>query len=395
MEENNISKISKSQCCGCGICSITCPKYAITMTQDKEGFLYPTVCLDKCISCKKCLKVCVAYSQDKRQMPFTGYAAINENKIQLSKSASGGVFSAIATHFIQQGGIVCGAVCLFENSIPVIKHIIINDNSELQLLQGSKYVQSDIRNVLTPIRDALNNKKKVLFSGTPCQVAGVRSFLNKEYENFYSIDLICHGVPNAQLFSMYSLNLKKKYGGNIVSFKFRDKEYGWGKYGSFEVEDKGKIKKIPMPCEKSSYYSFLMSSNLQRKSCFSCLYASNQRIGDITIGDYWGIEYTHPEIIEKHDIKLGVSCILVNTKKGQQLVSNYGDDLIIIETGSNDIIENNDKLRQPARKGIYRELIYKLAFSSGSGYWMVEMLFLISRVKNKAQYVLKKWFIYS
>lgn len=214
-------------CCGCGACMNACPKDAIIMKSDKYGFIYPHINLQKCIECGLCVKSC-RFINSETSAPQKVYAAANQNYNEIMNSASGGVFTAVAREFLKSGGVVFGATLSFDNGHANPHHIQIESVDDLWKLQGSKYVHSEIEFTYSHARIALQAGKKVLFSGTPCQIAGLKSYLKKDYNGLYTIDLICHGVPSGQFFDDYIQHKTHHIGATIKSFNFRDKHLGWG-----------------------------------------------------------------------------------------------------------------------------------------------------------------------
>lgn len=363
--------MTPQSCCGCGVCAELCPQQAIVMKAGLDGFQYPEINSSRCIDCHKCLNLCVIKNNDRVSLskPYRGYAAVNEDLNELRKSASGGAFAALAISFLNEGGYVCGACMSLKGTVKV-EHIIIHKKEELMKLQGSKYVQSNISFILPEIKHLLLDGKKVLFSGTPCQVAGVLSYLGKHYDNLYTVDIICHGVPSPGLFSSYINYLEKRYNGKILGFKFRDKDYGWGKYGSAIIEQKNIKSKIEIPCDKSSYYSMFMNGNLQRDFCYQCPFAKEDRCSDVTLGDYWGIEKYQIKLLQENggtvQKKNGVSAVLVNTNKGEMLINQYGHHMQLYNTNTKSIIAGNSQLRHPVPKGRLRKMIYGIYTGGGT-----------------------------
>lgn len=303
------------KCCGCEACANICPKQAITMEENDKGFLYPKIEESKCIHCNKCISVCNLKDDKLSNMNLPKvYAAVNNNKEELHTSASGGVFSALARWAIEHDGVVFG--CSW-NSEMLPYHTQITKISELEKLQGSKYVQSRIGQSYREVKKQLDLGKLVLFSGTPCQCDGLRSYLKKNYEKLICIELICHGVPSSKFFKDYVSFLEKKIKGKIFDIKFRDKKRGWGALLHIIYKNaRGDIKHKFMSTDESYYYHYYWGGNLYRDSCYQCKYACLYRQSDFTIGDYWGIQRAHPSL----DSSEGASVLLVNTQKGKALL---------------------------------------------------------------------------
>lgn len=318
---------NKSECCGCGACVNACPKNAISMRTDEYGFLYPAIDKKICIKCKKCIKSC-NYGKTKKISLKETYVAKTVNT-DIKKSASGGVFASIATMILEQGGEIYGCELSSEKGRLLPKHIGITKESELYKVQGSKYIQSDLNDVFKRIKKGLMEDKLILFSGTPCQIAGLQGYLQKDYPTLYTVDIICHGVPSAQFFQDYITFEEKRLSRKIIDFKFRDKTQGWKLYGKLTYlnEDNEEKYKYFEPKE-SSYYQMFLNSYTYRDSCYCCPYAGENRQGNITIGDFWCVELIHPELIKENKGPLhyqeGTSCLIINDKKGEKLIKEYG-----------------------------------------------------------------------
>lgn len=346
----DFERSSRKDCCGCGTCALACPTDAIRMKPMELGSAYPVVDPDKCIDCGLCTQVCV-FQQEKiaAGAPVQAYAAAAGDDSVLFRSASGGVFAAVAGKFILSGGVVCG--CSLENREEGLEpvHICVDTLPGIQKLQGSKYVQSTLGNIFDQIKVLLRNGTPVLFSGTPCQADSLRYYLkNEDTSKLYIIDLVCHGVPGTNLFQDYLRSMKKP----ITAFAFRDKENGWGLNASYIYECDNKQYKVLLPSCLSSYYSYFLESEIYRESCYNCRYADRKRVGDLTLGDFWGIELEHPEYLQENggafSLQKGVSAILVNTRKGQELLDQFGSDLHLSETDLDRIIRWNRQLNQPS-----------------------------------------------
>lgn len=369
---------SKEQCCGCSACYNVCPKDAISMKEDEYGFQYPEVDESLCVECGLCRKVCNFQKEPEENNPMKSYVALSQDDEQLKNSASGGIFAALAAAVLGEGGVVYGVSMNQVDGKLTPEHMRIDDVADLVKLQGSKYVQSDIQDSFRKVKKDLDADIKVLFSGTPCQVDGLKGFLRKEYDNLYTIDIICHGVPNKKMFQDYLALLEKKKKGKVSEFKFRDKKNGWGAYNAKVVYDKkGKREEELVPNYQSSYYMMFLKTMICRENCYVCKYTSKNRVGDITIGDYWGIEKYHPELIdgtkEKLDENKGISCLIVNSQKGTALLKAHENKLKVFVSEYTKVAAQNEQLNHPSNRPTEREAILEL-YRTG-GYVKVENYF--------------------
>lgn len=311
----------KSDCCGCWACVQKCPKSCISMKEDTEGFLYPYVETSICINCGLCEKVCPVINQKEERIPLQTFAAKNPDDEVRTQSSSGGIFSQIASHIIQENGIVFGAG--FNDKWEVI-HSHTDTESEIHKFRGSKYVQSQIGASYNEAETFLKQGRTVLFTGTPCQIAGLRLFLGKDYDNLLTMDFICHGVPSPGIFRGY---LQEATNGNISNIKrinFRDKSKGWKKF-CFLMDYKqsdGTKKTIIQQLDKNPFRKGFLSNLYLRPSCHRCPAKSLKSGSDMTIGDFWGIQNVFPEF----DDDKGTSVIIVNTSKGDKLLNNLNID---------------------------------------------------------------------
>ncbi|MBQ9314243.1 MAG: Coenzyme F420 hydrogenase/dehydrogenase, beta subunit C-terminal domain [Clostridia bacterium] len=366
---NNIGDYNK--CCGCGACFNICPKNAIIMEEDENGFLYPSINKQLCINCGLCKSVCNFNNYKKKETgeyPKVNVACSKEEDI-LKKSSSGGIFATIAKAIINDGGVVYGCALRKEDDYLKPVHIRIDNNDDLIKIQGSKYVQSYIGNMYAKVKEDLNAGKKVLFSGTPCQIAGLKSYLkNTNMDNLFLIDIICHGTPSMKMFQDYQDFLKKKYKGEIKEFIFRNKENGWnskGIKGKVTIEQSRKKEKdVMINQHNSAYINLFIETAIQREECYSCPYASDKREGDITIGDYWGIDKIHPEVLKenggKMELSKGISCLLINTEKGKRMVELCKKNMIMYESDFEKVSRKNGQLLHPCKSRLDREEILKI-----------------------------------
>lgn len=359
----------KEKCSACGACFEVCPKLAIEMHKDENGFLYPRINEQLCVSCGKCERICTYRVPQEKQTVLQSYAAISKDVSILSGAASGGIFGSLAKRFIKSG-YVCGAVFDSSSEEYSTHHIVTNNQSDLKKLQGSKYVQSSSWECYEKVQELLKDGKIVLFSGTPCQVDSIKRITGNP-DNLYTLDLICHGVPSMEYLNEYLRILSSYFFSRISNISFRDKSVGNG-FNAGITFDNGK--KYMVNSELLSYYKYFLSGKIYRESCYSCNYANEKRVGDLTIGDYWGIEEHHPELVKQGE---SWSCILVNSEKGKKLLELYGDDIKLVETNYQWIKAHNKQLSLPSERPAERDKITNLY--RDEGYMGLEKLFLQKR----------------
>lgn len=317
MKHINAINTKKNNCSGCSACQQICPYDCISMQADDEGFLYPKVDEAICIDCGRCSKVC-AWIEDKKtdDKPLFVYAVKHKDDDVRNNSTSGGLFTAFASYIINRNGYVYGAS--FSSAAQSVDHRGISANIDLNILRGSKYVQSRQGNVFREIRDRLELGLLVLYTGTPCQCEGLRCFLNKDYTNLYIIDILCHSVPSPRVFG----DLMEFLGGYMDNVSFRNKKLGWRKSYQLRFFRKGEI------LLNTSFLTMFFKGLINRPSCYHCKFTKTSRTGDVTIGDYWNIKSVAPEFEDA----LGVSCLLINTEKGKLLFDKIRNTLDCIET---------------------------------------------------------------
>ena len=319
MNNNDITvqKKEKKECSGCSACADICPTHAIKMISDEEGFLYPKVNTDLCISCGKCVHVCGFAPTDKTLTPPKAFAVKHLDDTVRMSSRSGAAFIAFSDIILNRSGVVYGASMQSDFSV---HHCRAINKNQRDSMKKAKYVQSNTVNIYPKVAQDLNDGKEVLFSGTPCQVAGLRSYLSEskiDDSGLYCCDLVCHGVPSPLIWKEYVSYIRNKYGKKIIEVNFRDKEFGWNThFESFVLENKKR--KIVRRDYTDLFYQHIMF----RPSCHNCYFANIYRPGDLTLADFWGIENNDASF----DDNRGVSLVLVSSKKGQKLFEQAQND---------------------------------------------------------------------
>ena len=355
---NNITNIEKSLCTGCGACYNKCPFNAITMEIDNEGFVYPQIDNERCVNCGLCYKVCPVESPIKKNDTPDAYAVWASDEIRM-QSSSGGMFTLLADVIFEKGGAVCGA--RYSDDYMSVYHAWATNMKELAPLRGSKYVQSDTGKTYKEAKKLLDEGRMVLYTGCPCQIAGLYNYLGKEYDNLYTVDVVCHGVPSNATYVRY---ISEKTGGQPVKkMSFREKEsWGWGTAISLYMEN-GEYKKDFF---SDPYLKAFSSGLIVRKNCSSCPYAQMNRVGDITLGDFWGISDINAEYTDGK----GTGLVFVNTKKGKSLFAKCSENLkLSSKVNINTIKEvaktKNGQLLCPVRSNPLRDRFFDLFINKG------------------------------
>lgn len=314
-ERGYIVTNNKKECTGCKACASACPKNAINMIEDEEGFLYPKIDKSKCINCNICKKICPINKEKENIIEPKAYFYITEKEKDLLEASSGGAFGDIINSFYEEENtIVYG--CIFDKNFKAI-HIGIEAKEDMYKFKKSKYVQSNLLNTFKEVKENLTKGKKILFSGTPCQISGLKSFLRKEYDNLLCVDIICHGVPSQKLLDYYIATEEKKFGSKLESLNFREKiKQKSGNYNSKNIKLTFKNKsKVIKSIKESSYMYGFQNRLFYRPSCYECNFCKINRTSDITIADCWGFE----TISNKYDFHKGISCIIINSSKGEKI----------------------------------------------------------------------------
>ncbi len=362
-----LDKLVKKDCCGCFACASICPKQCISMVADNEGFLYPQIDDNKCVGCGMCENVCPVASRLTKGEPKLVFAAKNPDEDVRMQSSSGGVFSMIADWVITQGGVVFGACW---NDKWEVVHDYTETNYGISKFRGSKYVQSRIGNSYKQAEQFLKKGRIVLFSGTPCQIAGLTKFLKKDYNNLFKVDIICHGVPSPLVFKKYidekiiqiQMEIKDKHNvycmdGNkecvkIKEISFRDKRNGWKNFGFNMVVSyaDGETKSYYEPKDKNLFIKGFLHNIYLRPSCYCCRFKSFRTCSDLTLGDYWGIDACF-------DDDKGTSVITINTDRGKHLCSAI-KNVCLCESSCDDLVSKNVALFNSVEMPMARKIFF-------------------------------------
>lgn len=340
--------ILQNKCTGCSACVNICPKHAISMVEDEKGFKYPVINQEKCVNCGLCKKTCPVINTKENEALnecYVGYS--KEDKIR-EKTSSGGIFPLMANKILKENGIVIGAAFDDNNKL---KHIAISEEKELDKLKGSKYLQSDLEDIFTYIKEKLK-EKKILFVGTPCQVAGLKAFIKKDIDNLICIDLVCHGVPSYKLFDKYVKELEEKNNDKLLNYNFRNKDTGWDTYSNTATFKNSKVTEM---AKDNDYMKLFLSDIALRESCFNCNFKLGNKYSDITLGDFWGVQNYYQDMYNKK----GVSAIIVNTRKGNEIFSLIKDELIYKECKIDEIVSGNPSLKYSSKCPCNREKFFK------------------------------------
>lgn len=313
----------KKNCCGCKACEVICPKNCIEMTVDEEGFWYPIVDKDKCIDCGMCEKSCPILNKASRKKSFDAkvYGVYSNNESIRINSSSGGMFSELAASVLEKNGAVFG--CTMNDDFSFAKHIKVEDVDDLSKLQGSKYLQSDTNITFEEVKNCLQNGQKVLYSGTPCQIAGLKSYLKKSKTSdleLITVDFICHGVASSKIWNSYKENLEKVFKSKLKKVEFRNKTYGWKNFSLYCYFENQKTYKEKITDDL--YLRGFVSDYYLRPSCYDCQFKGDNIKSDITFADFWGIDKVNPKF---NDDK-GASLVVIHSQKGQQIFDEIKDN---------------------------------------------------------------------
>lgn len=368
-------------CCGCTACMSVCPKNAISMTADSEGFLYPTIDETKCIDCGACKRVCAFH--DKYKTPnlmdeIEIYAAKHKDIDERLTSRSGGVFMALSEYVLQLEGVVYGASL---NDKLEVAHARISEKKDLYRLKGSKYVQSNMNDMLSNVKNDLLLGKYVLFSGTACQIAGVISYIpEKLQEKLITCDIICHGVPSPKIWKDYILWVEKNEHKKVIDVNFRDKSFGWNSHCETLYFNEDKTDKL----STKTYSNLFTWAIMLRPSCSECHFTNYRRVSDFTIGDFWGIDKIAPEF---NDNK-GVSLFFVNTEKAKKIFESISSSIDYIESTKEACVQPN--LIGPTKFARNRKQFWRDYYNHGFDHCITKYNGIVQRLYRKVNKYLEK-----
>lgn len=344
LEVNTVEITPHDLCTGCFACMNICPANAIQADADSEGFLCPSVDKDKCVNCGKCVRVCPILNKKESGSIFEPecYAAwSNDDNIRF-QSTSGGVFTHLAEVVIERGGAVVGARYRSDN---LVEHAVIHKKEDIEQLRQSKYVQSEIGFVFRDMKKELENGKPLLFAGTPCQCAGLKAFLEKDYENLLLCDFICRGVNSPLVYMKYLSELEERYGSKVKRVWFKNKTFGWNNFATKIIFEDGQEYIADRETDPFMLGYIKSKTTLyMRESCYQCRFKGIERLVDITLGDFWGIEKKHSDI----DIRNGVSAVIVYSEKGKMIFNNIDRRISRIECYVYDVVLSNKCITKSA-----------------------------------------------
>jgi coenzyme F420-reducing hydrogenase beta subunit len=385
---------SRLECTGCTACASACPNQCINMTENQEGFLYPEIDSSKCIECSLCVRSCPICSQLPIPVQETiAYAAYTKSSELRKESSSGGIFSELALAVLEQGGVVFGVA--YSEQFEV-NHICVESADELYRLRGAKYTQSSLEGIFSKVKSYLKQKRRVLFSGTPCQVAGLKAFLKTEDALLLCVDFVCHGVPSPAVWQSY-VKYRSKVDNNgemPLSIDMRSKESGWSYYrysNVFRYEQK----QWRSTSGDNLYMKIFVGDYINRLSCSNCQAKGYNRMSDITLGDFWGVWDIEPEM----DDNKGTSLVLVHTQAAKSILEQFSDQIVLKKITLQQASKQNQSMLVSSPAPNKRETVIQKCldgkFDELQGYFAesqkspeAPLVNVLSRVWNKIKCIL-------
>lgn len=377
-----IDKI-KLECTGCSACKQICPQKCISMEMNEEGFLYPQINKKLCVNCNICESVCPAMKVE-LDLPIISESKIfgvkwNGNKEDIYYSASGGIFFALAKFFLAQGGVVFGAI--FDANYKVV-HYASTSLEGIKKMQNSKYVQSEIKDSYIEIEELLkkDEKRYILFSGTPCQCAGLKTYLKNDYPNLLVVDFVCHGVPSPLIFEKYLHWLSKTLNETVKDYQFRTKRHGWNYKG--RMISNIRMNSHSWPVVYDPYLMCFLKALNYRESCYLCKYGNSKKYADITLGDFGGVRQEYPYFFNRK----GCSISLFHTKRGLSIFEEIKKEFDYIEVDFKIISKYNKNLLSPCKRPSIRDSIYSEVQSMSDNDYIEKVLRKQIEIKDIANY---------
>ena len=338
MENIYLKTKDKVTCNGCTACSLVCPKHCIEMKEDNEGFIYPVVDEDRCIHCGKCLKICSNYKKQEIGDRIIPFAIINKDKKVLLNSTSGGTFYAMLESLFGNKDAVCYGAAYDKDF--VVRHLRADNINDAKNFMGSKYVRSDVVGIYEAVKKDLQEGKKVLFTATPCEVFGLYTYLGKDYDNLITCDIICHSNPSPKVLAKYFEALELKENSKLKKYTFRAKSNGWANPMPIAEFENGNC------IEENTYQKAFSRVLISRPCCSECKFTTPQKVADITIGDFWGVD----KLTNIKDFQKGISIVFANNKKGLEMINSLKNVNVITLDENEDYLKyNHNKPEKPHR----------------------------------------------
>ncbi|HPE95428.1 MAG TPA: Coenzyme F420 hydrogenase/dehydrogenase, beta subunit C-terminal domain [Bacillota bacterium] len=374
-----IDSVAYKDCVLCGSCVCICPVHAISFEAPVLDFKYPRIDFSKCVGCNKCEKVCPVIKDAAIQPTCAPEAVIarHRNSEIRKASTSGGIFSAAVEEILTKNGIICGAV--FDENFKV-RHICTESEDDIHKMMGSKYAQSDMGDCFSQIRSYLDHERLVLFTGCPCQVAGLRAFLGREYNNLILMEVVCHGIPSEQMLRSYIKLLETKKRSGLTALRFRDKSKGWHHSSVTAAFSSGGSYSKPYTAD--AYMRGFLGSTYLKESCYHCRFRAFRSGADLTVGDFWGAESEIPQF----DDNTGLSAVLINTQKGKNFLQSLDIDSHPIDAET--VICYNKNIMESPERSPDRDEFYRLAQKIGYSNAICKMFWekTAAKLKREARY---------
>lgn len=372
---------AQKMCCGCSACVASCPKSCLTLKQNTNGFYVPSFNPGSCIDCDLCLKVCPITKKEVHSAINKAYGAVTKDKNVSNLSSSGGLFSVFANTILEKNGVVFGAA--FDKDFKVY-HKAAYTYDDVKAFRGSKYVQSNIEDCFKQVKSLLDDDRYVYFSGTPCQIAGLISYLNKDYSKLITQDFICHSIPSPMVWDRFMTYKEKEFGGKIVYASFREKEEEQKGYKLKLLFDNGNTY---IGDGNNPYTKAFIEGLSSNTACYNCKFKGDNRFSDITLGDFWGVE----DICTDFKDYNGVSLILLHNEKALSLFDTVKNDITFVEVDSDKVFNNN----QMAIKSVYFNPRRKTFFKTikKKGFQTAYKKATTPTAKMKLKRLVKKYFI--